>query len=227
MNTEHCCRYKIVFGFSLRSFYIAVVTTLTICISAQTPLFTIHTDGTKSRQTSRGLCPFSLPPVFACLGGGLSLCGEHVKVLCQLPVLFWCVQLGVLLQGISQRVHGSSWADLGLQPLYCVLQRLPLVAEPDADHLAVIVQFLSDFRHLLAGRVRVFLEVAVEDLQGLRGERGPPLALFWRLAADKLGQVLHAGSVPGLGLGHPALQNGLNLLGAFWSDVQLLKPGRI
>lgn len=75
--------------------------------------------------------------------------------------------------------------------------------------------------------MRVLLKVAVEDLQRLGGERGPPLAFFGGFAADKLSQVLHAGSVAGLSLGHPALQNGLNLLGAFRGDVQLLKPGRI
>lgn len=135
---------------------------------------------------------------------------------------------GEVLQGVGERVHGCRGAHFGLfQTLYRVFQGLSLVAEPDAYHLPVVVQFLGYFRHFLSGRVRVLLKVAVEDLQRLRGERGPPLALFGRLAADKLSQVLHAGSVAGLSLGHPALQNGLNLLGAFRGDVQLLKPGRI
>lgn len=133
-----------------------------------------------------------------------------------------------LLQRIHERVHGGGRAQVGLfQPLYRVFQSLPLVAEPDAHHLPVIVQFLRYFRHFLSGGVCVLLKVAVEDLQRLWGERGPPLAFFGGLAADKLSQVLHAGSVAGLSLGHPALQNGLNLLGAFRGDVQLLKPGRI
>lgn len=138
-----------------------------------------------------------------------------------------------LFQRIRERVHGRGRAEVQVQvtglfqPLYCVFQRLPLVAEPDTDHLTVIVQFLSYLGHFLSRGVRVLLKVAVEDLQRLWGERGPPLAFFGGLTADKLGQVLHAGPVAGLGLGHPALQNRLNLLGAFWGDVQLLKPGRI
>lgn len=136
------------------------------------------------------------------------------------------VELRMFLHIVNQRVHRSS--ELGLfQPFYSVFQRLPLIAEPHPHHLAIIVQFLGDLRHLLTGRVSVLLEVAVEDFQGLRRERGPPLALFGGLAADKLGQVLHTGAMAGFRLSHPALQHGLNLLGAFRGDVQLLEPGRI
>lgn len=87
--------------------------------------------------------------------------------------------LGELLQRVGERVHGRGHSQVGLfQALYCVLQGLPLVAEPDPHHLPVIVQLLGYFRHFLSGGVRVLLKVAVEDLQGLWGERGPPLAFF-------------------------------------------------
>lgn len=139
------------------------------------------------------------------------------------------IELRVFLHIINQRVHRCDRPkSLGLfEPLYSVFQSLPFIAEPDAHHLAVIVQFLCDFRHLLTGGVSILLEVAVEDFQGLRRERGPAFALFGGLAADKLGQVLHTGAMAGFRLSHPALQHGLNLLGAFWGDVQLLEPGRI
>lgn len=125
-------------------------------------------------------------------------------------------------------VHRCDSPKLWLfQPLYCVFKRLPFIAEPDTHHLTVVVQFLSNLGHFLARRVCVLLEVAVKDLQGLWRERGPALALFRWLTADKLGQVLHARAMAGFCLSHPALQHRLNLLGAFWRDVQLLKPGRI
>lgn len=138
------------------------------------------------------------------------------------------IELRMFFHIVDQRVHWCDRPELGgFQPLNSVFQCLPLIAEPDAHHLAVIVQFLRDFGHLLTGGVSILLEVAVEDFQSLRRERGPPLALFGGLAADKLGQVLHTGAMAGFSLGHPALQHGLNLLGAFWGDVQLLEPGRI
>lgn len=137
------------------------------------------------------------------------------------------IKLRVFLHIINQRVHRCDRPELGFKPLYSVFQRLPLITEPNAHHLAIIVQFLRDFRHLLTRGVSILLEVAVEDFQGLRRERGPAFALFGGLAANKLGQVLHTRAMAGFRLGHPALQHGLNLLGAFWGDVQLLKPGRI
>lgn len=138
------------------------------------------------------------------------------------------VELRMFLHIIDQRVHRCDRPELRLfQPLNSVFQRLPLIAEPDAHHLTIVVQFLSNFGHLLTGGVSILLEVTVEDFQSLWRERGPPFALFGGLAADKLGQVLHTGAMAGFRLGHPALQHGLNLLGAFWGDVQLLEPGRI
>ena len=72
--------------------------------------------------------------------------------------------------------------------------------------------------------VRVPLEEIVEDLQSLWGEGRAALAFFGGLAADEVSQVLDAVLVALLSLLHPALQHGLNLLGALRGDVQLLKP---
>ncbi len=80
---------------------------------------------------------------------------------------------------INQRVHRCGRPELGLfKPLYSVFQCLPLIAEPNAHHLTIIVQFLCDFCHLLTGGVSILLEVDVEDFQGLRRERGPAFALL-------------------------------------------------
>lgn len=108
-----------------------------------------------------------------------------------------------------------------------VLQGLPAVAEPDAHHLAVVVELLGDLRDLLARGQRVLLKVGVEHLDGLRREAGAPLALLGRLSADELHEVLLALLVPQLRLGQPALQDRLQLLGALGGDVQLLKPESI
>ena len=72
--------------------------------------------------------------------------------------------------------------------------------------------------------MRVPLEEIVEDLQSLWGEGRAALAFFGGLAADEVSQVLDAVLVALLSLLHPALQHGLNLLGALRGDVQLLKP---
>lgn len=70
----------------------------------------------------------------------------------------------------------------------------------------------------------VAFEIFVEHFEGLRRERSAPFALFRRFAADKVGQVLHAVLVALLGLGHPPLEDRLDLLGALRRDVELLKP---
>lgn len=105
-----------------------------------------------------------------------------------------------------------------------VFQRLPPVAEPNSDHLSVIVQLSCDLRNLLARWQRVLLKVRVEDLNGLRREAGAPLALFGRFATHKLHQVLLALLVPVFRFRQPLFQHRLQLLRAFGGYVQLFKP---
>ncbi|PWA28522.1 hypothetical protein CCH79_00020712 [Gambusia affinis] len=66
------------------------------------------------------------------------------------------------------------------------IQCLSSVAEPDPDHLSVIIQFSCDLCNLLACGQSVLLKVGVKDLDRLRRETGAPFALFGRFAANEL-----------------------------------------
>ena len=70
----------------------------------------------------------------------------------------------------------------------------------------------------------VALKILVEDFEGLGGEGGASLAFLGWLAADEVCEILHPVFVALLRLAHPPLQHRLDLLGALWRDVQLLKP---
>lgn len=129
---------------------------------------------------------------------------------------------------VKSMLHSPSFL-LGLKhvDLAGIFQSLSTVTEPDPNHLAVVVQLLGDLCNLLARRKRVFFEVSVEDLDGLRREAGSPFTFLGRFSSHELHQVLLTFLVPELGLGQPALQHRLQLLRTFRSDVQLLKPGKV
>jgi len=82
----------------------------------------------------------------------------------------------------------------------------------------------SDRENRLTGRMRVSLEVLVQDFECLRRERCSTFAFLGRFAADEICQVLHAVLVAFLGLGHPSLQHRLDLLSTLRRYIQLLKP---
>lgn len=53
------------------------------------------------------------------------------------------------------------------QTFNCVLQCLPLIAEPNSNYFPVIVQFLCNLCHFLPRGVCVLLKVSIQDLKGL------------------------------------------------------------
>lgn len=105
-----------------------------------------------------------------------------------------------------------------------VFQRLPPVAEPDSDHLSVIVQLSCNLRDLLARRQCILLKVRVEDFYGLWRETGASLALFGWFATHKLHQILLALLIPVFCFRQPLLQHWLQLLSTFGGYVQLFEP---
>ena len=122
-------------------------------------------------------------------------------LLVMMMVVEGCVDCG---RGACGRHGVGVGADVAvgvgrLHLLHGVLERLALIAEPDANDLAVVVKLLGEHGHVGAlvavevGRgVRVLLEVLVEDLERLRRERGAPLALLAVLRAEQVGEVLVA-----------------------------------
>lgn len=105
-----------------------------------------------------------------------------------------------------------------------VFQRLPSVAEPDSDHLSVIVQLSCNFCNLLARWQCILLKVRVEDFYGLWRETGASFALFGWFTTHKLHQILLALLVPVFCFRQPLLQHWLKLLSTFRGYVQLFKP---